>query len=574
MRIPPSLSLYASRMILCLILGLGVSVDCTLMAESLYGVDQKKVEVTVLSHFLNDVPNRGVMTLDLRIKNNLTSSEEWTFHFETYLGWDRKKILVSQRSVSVDAKSAKTVRWEIPVFPSTELKRGQKQRLSVSVEGPGAEMGSNQELFNSSRNYTSGNRSRSFVAVSPFLSVTRNHWDFSKFQKIAGNNNETIQVTEFDNEAVPTNLMGLSGVDILLMTAEEWEDLSENHPVLLRWLSGGGQVVLLGENDQESTRLGMGLIHRFAFSNESKIVKRLSLLETFTSQISNENDYSRRNWKMSREIPKIQNSFGWMMLVVISIAALLGPINIWLSFRRKNTLQVIWSTPLISMALSILIIIGILFSDGFGGKGQRAQWVFLFYDQGIEISIQEQVSRTGVLLGNRFSLPEETEIYQLPSEAGRARRQIRYEQLPDGDWMGDWFENRNIQAQVLRRMRTSRSAVTYIAGEKPAIISSVDATFSRILVYDEDGGAWIAQKVSPGEKHFLQPANQKEVRAFQKDLTVREEFIMNGVNVLEQEGWFYAETLEEERYIDTVSSVRWKNRPIWFLGPVKGGVKP
>lgn len=574
MRINSKLLSKSPKLNLFIFLCLGVLPSSILQSQSLYGVDEKVVEASVISHFLTDVPNRGFMTLDLRIKNNLSSSETWTFDFESRMGWNRKKLLLSRRSVQVDAKSAKTVRWEIPVFPSTELRHAPNQRLTVSVSGPGAASGSRQELFNSSFGHSPGSPSRALVAVSPFFGANRDQWNFNDFQKRSGNNKAKLLITRFDEEAIPGSLMGFSGVDILLMSEKEWEEISMDHPVVVRWLATGGQVVLLGERDGESRSIGAGFLHRFALSDESRIFKRLSGLETFTSEISDEDAFTRRDWELAEAIPEIKNSFGRMMLVVLFIAALLGPLNIWLSFRRKNTLQVIWTTPFISLVLSVLIIFGILFSDGLGGKGHRAQWVMLFYDQGIEITLQEQVSRTGVLIKNRFALPGDTEIYQVPGEINRSSRKIVYEQLANGDWTGDWFENRSIQAQVLRRVRTSRSDVRVLPGPEPEVISSVDATFSRIFIRDRDGGMWIAEKVSPGKKVKLRSAIPDEINALREDLPTRKEFVMNGRNVLEREGWFYAESLEDERYIDTVSAIRWRDRPIWYMGPVKGEFRP
>lgn len=542
-------------------------------AQAIHGLDDKKVEISLVSSFLDSVPNRGSVTLDFRVRNHLSQPAQWTFSFEVTEGWNKTKTLLAERSLRVDVKTAKTVRWEIPVIPSNETRNSQSQRLTLRVSGPGAG-GNEQNLLNSSGNYYGGNDTRSIVAVSPYVSTSRSAWNYQTFKDAAEENQSRIQLVEFDSDATPSDLQAFSGVDIFLMSEDEWNTISREHPLFTTWVAAGGQIVLLGDSTTQDSQLGAGRISGIADENEKDVVSSLKKLTTFTKQLSDDNSFNRKEWKLAEAIPEIKTSFGLMMLMVIAIAALVGPINIWLSFRRKNSLQVIWSTPLISLGVSVLIGLGIVFSDGFGGKGQRAQWVLLLPEQGVEVTLQEQISRTGVLLRNSFSLAEGTEIYQVPSEIDRTSRHIQFEQLPNGDWTGDWFENRSIQAQVFRRSRTSRSTIKWIDGSLPSILSTVDAEFNRLFVRTVDGRTWIAEAVLPGETHGMRLATTDETDKFLDELKTRERFQFSGQNLLNRKGWFFAETLDDDRYIESLSSIRWNDRPIWFMGPLEMEEQP
>lgn len=69
----------------------------------------------------------------------------------------------------------------------------------------------------------------------------------------------------------------------------------------------------------------------------------------------------------------------------------------------------------------------------------------------------------------------------------------------------------------------------------------------------------------------LRPPQAKKILS---ELKTRKKSLFPGEQALNQKGWFYAETSEKDRYLETLSSVKWQDRPLWVLGPVRQEERP
>ncbi|MGA0369740.1 MAG: hypothetical protein ACO3N7_09860 [Kiritimatiellia bacterium] len=536
-------------------------------SDLIHGLDREKVQITHESSLFSVVPLRGTIPITFQVRNQMEEPGRWTFRFRCAQGWDQQKQTLSERVVTVPAKSAKTVRWEILVFSTTEFTSSQQQTLRVSVSGPGSPGGVEQQLDSTFYNAGSGVK---LVAVSPALTVTRDNWKYSEFEAEISAQNLPLLLTHFDPEALPDRVSGLSGMDILMLSDAEWKDLQARHGLIDEWVAGGGQLLILSDSPAEPQTIGLGSVRSISPMQTDPFIAMLQRTPAIQSTLADPDAFTRKQWELFSSVPEIQQSFGWVMLTVLVIACLLGPLNIWVSFRKRNSLQVIWSTPLISLVLSSLVALGIIFSDGFGGKGERALRVLLIPDLGVELSVQEQVSRTGVLLKNHFELPEGTEIYQVKTDKRRGRSRVQYTQLAGGGWAGDWFQNRSVQAQVLRRSRRSRAEVILKSGtDAPTVVSTVDAVFTRLLLRDSEGQCWIAQGVQPGREAPLSRISDREAENDFADLRTRNKNLFPGEEALRRRAWFYGESVEKDDYIPTLGSVKWSDRPVWFMGPCR-----
>ncbi|MEX2607781.1 MAG: hypothetical protein WD708_10585 [Kiritimatiellia bacterium] len=535
--------------------------------------DEEIVEVSI-SSFTESVPAYGVVTLKVEVRNHRRDAGQWMFRFEGFSSWDRKKEILSERRLRVEGDSVRTVQWEIPVFPGTETRDAYQPRLNVVVSGPGAR-GASRSLLNSG-NAHSGNSNPTFVAVSPRLQVTRDDWNMEGIRQEIQNSRYALTLSQYDPELFPTSPTGLAGIDVFLISEEEWREFSPLHPLFHRWMTLGGKVIIMTDDQPRTESVGSGGIEWVAHGDEvNRIPAQLMSASTPQKRLADPRGYLAAGWSLRRQVPDISRPFGLLMVVVLVIALLLGPLNLWSSFRKNNSLQVIWTTPALSVGLSVLVGIGILFSDGFGGKGQRSQVVLLLPEHQLEVTVQEQVSRTGVLLNRGFTLPEATEIYPVATTAIHRGERRRYVEQAGGTWNGDWFANRRIQAQVLQRSRNSRSRVSFVeGGDSPSILSTVDATFKRMLIRDAQGRMWWAEDVHAGAATPLRAAGRKESAELLAGLSTRESEAFPDRSMLQRHGWFYAEAVESDRYIDTLTSIRWRDRPVWFMGPLSEGGRP
>jgi hypothetical protein len=390
------------------------------------------------------------------------------------------------------------------------------------------------------------------------------------------NSRYALTLSQYDPELFPSSSTGLSGIDVFLMSEEEWRDVSPQHPLFHRWMALGGKVMILTKDQPRTESVGSGGMEWVIVEDEvNRIPTLLMGASTPQKRLADPKGYLANDWSLREQVPDISRPFGLLMVVVVVMALLLGPLNVWISFRKQNSLQVIWTTPVLSVGLSALVGIGILFSDGFGGKGERSQVVLLIPEHQLEVTVQEQVSRTGVLLNRQFTLPESTEIYPVATTTVRRGERRRYVEQAGSVWNGDWFANRRIQAQVLQRSRNSRSRVLLVEdGDSPAILSTVDATFKRVLVRDRQGKTWWAEDVHAGVATPLRPASREESVELLAEVVTRQSEAFPNRAMLRRRGWFYAESEETDRYIDTLPTIRWRDRPVWFVGPLSEGGRP
>jgi hypothetical protein len=217
----------------------------------------------------------------------------------------------------------------------------------------------------------------------------------------------------------------------------------------------------------------------------------------------------------------------------------------------------------------------ILLKDGVGGHGLRAAIAFLDpYSHTLSL-IQEQVSMTGVLLNDGFSLDPDTSIMALRTENRLDQRNRLYREA-NGYRSGSWFSSRSIQAQLLEHARPTRQRVERInsPGAPPTLQSSVGTPLHNVYYRDEAGKLWYTAILNTGERKELesiQPAPFNEwLKAHHQQSGMRMQMAFD--RVAQGKEMFYADVREDnELFVETLESIRWKNRGFVLTGLVETG---
>ena len=183
---------------------------------------------------------------------------------------------------------------------------------------------------------------------------------------------------------------------------------------------------------------------------------------------------------------------------------IVGPYNLYV-LTKKNRLRLLVTTPIISLAASLLYAIIIVLYDGFGASGEKSSMVWLEPDQKRCVISQSQIMKSGIMLNSTIKRESDYLVY-----AYRADRFDDYEQvkvLMDGEWLGgDLFNSRSRRFMELKDIRTTQASLQWIDGEEPSLRSNFQSTLSDILVHDKQGVNWYAEKCGPGETVKLQKA--------------------------------------------------------------------
>jgi hypothetical protein len=258
---------------------------------------------------------------------------------------------------------------------------------------------------------------------------------------------------------------------------------------------------------------------------------------------------------------------------------LVGPVNLfWLAPPGRRQ-RMFWTTPLISLAGSLVLMAIMVLQDGIGGTGARMTLAILQPQQKRLAIMQEQVSRTGVMLGSSFPMTEPCWMQPLqlnaPNGFNPMEESTNHFAENDTTRSGDWFSSRSIQAQFLQTVRPSRAAIEVFpssdGASPPSLLSSLDSPLKKVFVVDENR-VWSAEDVGTGEKKPMKPATRAELEAWWNEgplklggPTLRATF---GSLTKDVPSSVCAEIAAPEKLaIPTLSSIRWTNDRAFVAGP-------
>lgn len=340
----------------------------------------------------------------------------------------------------------------------------------------------------------------------------------------------------FEPTRMPDDWRAYVGYDFLLLTDQDWNKIPAGaRNGIEQWVRLGGRVVIYriggsgdfntfgieGEPDGERMSYGYGsfeldsLEHGGGLLLPSKAtVSRFSSTPKKSAQsqsLSLLKDYSNA-WPLHMAFGQQKFSYALFIVVLVAFGILVGPVNLFVFAKSGQRHKLFITTPIISLATSALLIVLILAKDGVGGRGMRIVLMEVVPGQSENRAylIQEQVSRTGVLVGGSFTLAEDAAITPVPIESspwarlspgmggGGMRYTARFE---DGklDVAGDWFQSRSEQGQLIQAVVPTRGRVEIKSqtGE-PILNSTFEFPITSLYYKDRSGGFWKAVNLEAG----------------------------------------------------------------------------
>jgi len=195
---------------------------------------------------------------------------------------------------------------------------------------------------------------------------------------------------------------------------------------------------------------------------------------------------------------------------------------------------------------------------------------------------QEQIARTGVLLGSSFETSEPTTISPVALKASRWSRvvtdgaasasYIANEGEEGIKASGDWFQSRSIHGHFLKTVRPTRGRIELSprAGA-PVLSSTFDYDLETIYYQAKDGSWWKADSLAKGNSVTLVPANAKEFKQWIDD---QAGLFSNGnakkiTDFTQYPGRFYTLT-ENAAATETYKSIKWLSTKTLITGKLGG----
>lgn len=568
-----------------------------------------KSQIQLISPF-HGPPNRGFLPVKAIITNRTTRDRRWTFEFQSNGGGTGIEF---ESTFEVNAPKGKETEHEfmVPLPPLISNSRGQHE-VTVSVNGTwtGRLVADNPYQwtmlgFSEGLNGTTAN----LRALTDELS--RHGMSFYGGIRQAG--------VLFDPELMTADWRGYTGFDVLMMTDEEWNAIDPSvRAGILRWTRLGGhlhlftnvqgarpasfgidvaekgQRAVVADGGTHERSLGQVFIHWWD-EEELPLQRLANQLTSHTPRLAEgfEKQYAT-DWPLQDEFGDKPFNPVTMFVILILFAIMVGPVNLFVLAKPGARHRLFFTTPIISVVASLTLVLLIVFKDGFGGSGMRSALLMLESDEKRAFVVQEQLARTGVLLGRTFDVERPAFITPVKMKKSRwTHFDIRPDlaagfSYADQNLAGDWFQSRSEQAHYAQTVRTTRARILQEPtsdGKTPELISEIDFTLDDFFYIDPDGRVWRTMgEIRAGQKIDLQPvgagppdssgrravADFWEVQSslFTAGLRTRLEDFPNRRNI------FLAVATRdiEKELIPTLGSLRWDRDRLLVVGrPVQRG---
>ncbi|MFM8893020.1 MAG: hypothetical protein ACKOTB_15635, partial [Planctomycetia bacterium] len=252
-----------------------------------------------------------------------------------------------------------------------------------------------------------------------------------------------------DLAAAPEDWRGWSTFSAVIVTETEWIDLSAaRRKALLDWLALGGQAAVLVADTSAARldsiglpaadrdgrrRVGAGELVPLEVSGDTPDP---AVFERFlgglsehprSNKLSGYADVSAGTPRWNAGFAKLFDVFGPRRLPVPAILAFLavfgivaGPVNVLLLAGPGRRSRAFWTTPLIAVVATGLLLALMVLKDGVGGSGARRMLGILVPAHNSLAIIQEQFSRTGLLPRGSFPIREPSWMRPLGDPDGRS----------------------------------------------------------------------------------------------------------------------------------------------------------
>lgn len=499
------------------------------------------------------IPPAGFFPVRVKMTNSSGSTRQWQIRARNRLSTQR--MMTSVERIEVPAGATKTFDLLFALAAETDSSPTFSS-LDFTISGPEVTQGSSYMSDSGT-----GKIPTAFLGLGEALSVV----NWGPLQSLLEKDySKGLQGTPLDMAFMPTDWRALAGFQLIVLTGEEWRGLPpECREALSDWIVQGGELILAGGTIQDAADLppagssGMGMVEHWTDTESlpAKLAKKLTGFQ-HTTPVSAGSNHGV-GWPLVGKVGTASSPGLQILCFVVVFAIVIGPVNFLVFAPAGRRHRLFWTIPALSLLASLLMGAYILLQEGIGGWGMRYT-VRLSLPAAHKLATwQEQVSRTGVLVGSNFSLPDTSIPVPIPL-AGNDNT-FTYDA---GIWSGDWFKSRTTQAQLIVDVSANRERIEVSsAGGEVSITSSFATTLPEIWYIDESDNIWHGTNIRPGETAPMKSGTLGDFHAWKnhnlKDATPRlQDMMETGYGAAR--GRFFA-TQEANSGINSLPSIRWKD---------------
>ena len=537
------------------------------------------VEVTAL---FSDPSLGGFQPVRVYISNRQLIRHDIYLKFQSSTEYQSSLSTSSDFSFSVEP--GKSATYDILVPLAAQNGYSSYEKFNASLSGT---MGSTSYNDNSSFNFAQPIVLLSNTLHTPNASALDSELASRGSSGYSGSSGQFS--SRFSPSQLPDDWRAFSGFDSILMTDNDWMDVPPGpRNAITAWIRLGGRLIIYSENSQNPTALGLPSDTSFG-SYEIKSIKGerldpkptvdLVIRRTIKTRLDAVTKDFNTTWPLQKELKGKDFNSVFFILILIAFGIIVGPVNLFYFAKSGRRHRLFITTPIISITTSLILIVLIIFQDGFGGEGRRLVLMEVRPDENQNAAFihQEQFSRTGVMTSPSFSIDASALFVPVPINSSRWSRftnntdsKGNYDIQPTGGKSyasGSWFQSRSEQGQLITAVVPTRGRIE-LAKEAGSIVSNFDFPIKTLLYHDEDGNWHRVEKLTKGKSAKLISIDPTMVQTIFNDMnhkfTERNQSFFKKVQ--DRKGYYIAITTEAPA-IETHPSIDWKTTTI-ITGPI------
>lgn len=410
---------------------------------------------------------------------------------------------------------------------------------------------------------------------------------------------------KFNPTQMPEDWRAYIGYDGMLLTDLDWGNLPPGaRSAILQWNRNGGFLRIFSSN--ASTTLATLSITTEGNANPAPRGKGYVQLNRIAPALSLDaktvvndslkvkpgparqaemmsSEYSASSWGLQNQLGTKTFHFVMFILVLIAFGILVGPINLFVFAKSGMRHKLFITTPLIALGASGVMILLIFLQDGLGGRGIRVQWIELVREDGDNNAYihQEQISRSGVLVGNRFLLTDPSALSPIPlatSQWTRLNPSSSNDQSYEMNFTdkglqvsGDWFQSRSEQAQMIQAIIPTRARIeSSDATNEAALLSNFEYDIAEFYLRGKGGKFWKAQQIASGKNFLASECSQAEFEKFVNDrVSLLGKTQQDKIKQLSEREGCYIASASKAPMLETYSAIKWSDDTTIITGRVQ-----
>jgi hypothetical protein len=536
------------------------------------------------------VAKQGSLPYRITIRNNSGRTRVWTIRFSEG-NYGRRLNTAATFSIEVEDGDQAVREVTLPFAPA--FLAYDYRNLEITVSAPGL----------SAESRTFGEQTpQSFPMLAMSKALAQR--SLSRLDDLVKNENSGNPwfAKSFDPEQLPSDWLGYTGLDGLILDEPSWKALtSAQRQALVAWIRLGGRLDLYGEKEIDPASLdlplsdrggndpgwslSLGSIHFHSWDGREVPENHLSLFRKIPqASEALEQDFGR-GWKLLGDFGTKEFNPLLVFLLLLVFAILVAPVNLFYLAKPGRRHRLFITTPIISVSTCLLIIVIIFFIDGIGGSGRRVVLADLQPGENENrlYVIQEQMSRTGVMVtpgfatGRTYDLnPVNLPVSQFNPFSQSGERTSTYE-MSGGRYSGEFFRSRSEQGFSLRTAEPGRARIDSGGEEdgKPVLVSNLAQEITDFHYRDAKGMTWVLPSgsvVTPGERIPLEKSDPARWPGWIEEPVSRfSETRQKGIRAMREPHRFFARVRDPEAIaLPTHRGIRWQKTHLLLTGTPAG----